>query len=172
MGLKPSTAEQTKFEYSLLVKIFNKGLSEDDKKGLFKRLKNIENKIKSEDKKESELIKNEEQSEVFKDEWTVTDEKPKEIVLLKDKLDHVFKNFGPNFNSNRKNFLIKLAKDKKKIDYNNLFFSIDDKSVIKDVDFLKEIVALYDLLICLLDNSMSIVSCTKTQTDFLQAITV
>ena len=68
MGLKPSTAEQTKFEYSLLVKIFNKGLSEDDKKGLFKRLKNIENKIKSEDKKESELIKNEEQSEVFKDE--------------------------------------------------------------------------------------------------------
>ena len=47
---------------------------EDKKEGLFKRLKNIENKIKSEDKKESELIKNEEQSEVHKDvESTVVD---------------------------------------------------------------------------------------------------
>ena len=31
-GLKPSTVEQTKFEYSPVGKIFNKGLSEDDKK--------------------------------------------------------------------------------------------------------------------------------------------
>ena len=45
LGLKPSTVEQTRFEYSPLGKFFNKGLSEDDKKeGLFKRLKNIENK--------------------------------------------------------------------------------------------------------------------------------
>ena len=44
LGLKPSTAKQAKFEYSPLRKIFNKGLSEDDKKeSLFKRLKNIEN---------------------------------------------------------------------------------------------------------------------------------
>ena len=32
LGLKPSNIEQTKFEYSPLGKIFNKGLSEDDKK--------------------------------------------------------------------------------------------------------------------------------------------
>ena len=45
LGLKPSTIEQTKFEYSLLGKIFNKRLSEDDKKeGLFKRLENIKDK--------------------------------------------------------------------------------------------------------------------------------
>ena len=45
LGLKPSTIEQTKFEYSPLGKIFNKGLSEDDKKeGLFKRLENIKYK--------------------------------------------------------------------------------------------------------------------------------
>ena len=31
---------------------------------------------------------------------------------------------------------------------------------------------MYDLLICLLDNSMRIISCTETQTDFLQAVTV
>ena len=44
MGLKPSTIEQAKFEYSPLGKIFNKGLDKDDQKeGLFKRLKNIEN---------------------------------------------------------------------------------------------------------------------------------
>ena len=45
LGLKPSTIEQARFEYSPLGKIFNKGLSEDDKKeGLFKRLKIIEDK--------------------------------------------------------------------------------------------------------------------------------
>ena len=45
LGLKPSTIEQTKFEYSPLGKIFNKGLSKDNQKdGLFKRLKNIEDK--------------------------------------------------------------------------------------------------------------------------------
>ena len=45
--LKPSTIEQTNFEYSPLGKIFNKGLSEEDKKeGVLKRLKNIEDKNK------------------------------------------------------------------------------------------------------------------------------
>ena len=39
-----STVEQAKFEYSPLGKIFNKGLNEDEKEGLFKRLKNIEDK--------------------------------------------------------------------------------------------------------------------------------
>ena len=45
LGLKPSTVEKAKFEYSPLGKIFNKGLSEEDKKeGLLKKLKNIEDK--------------------------------------------------------------------------------------------------------------------------------
>ena len=44
LGLKPSTIEQAKFQYSPLGKIFNKGLhGKDRKEGLFKRLKNIEN---------------------------------------------------------------------------------------------------------------------------------
>ena len=43
LGLKPSSTEQAKFEYFPLGKIFNKGLDKDDQKeGLFKRLKNIE----------------------------------------------------------------------------------------------------------------------------------
>ena len=45
LGLKPNTIKKARFEYSPLGKIFNKGLSEDDNmEGLFKRLKNIEDK--------------------------------------------------------------------------------------------------------------------------------
>ena len=45
LDLKPSTVAQAKFEYSPLGKIFNKGLSEEDKKeGLLKKLKNVEDK--------------------------------------------------------------------------------------------------------------------------------
>ena len=55
LGLKPNIIEQARFEYSLLGKIFNKGLDKDDKKeGLFKRLENIKDK-------------NEEQLQVIKD---------------------------------------------------------------------------------------------------------
>ena len=55
LGLRPSTVEQAKFEYSPLGKSFNKGLDKDDKKeGLFKRLNNIKDK-------------NEEQLQVTKD---------------------------------------------------------------------------------------------------------
>ena len=66
LDLKPSTVEQAKFEYSPLGKIFNKGLSEDDKKeGILKRRKNIEGKneeqlkvIGDQGKKQLEEIKN------------------------------------------------------------------------------------------------------------------
>ena len=46
LGLKPSTVEQAKFQYSPLGKVFTKGLKEDDKEEeFFKRLKNIKGKI-------------------------------------------------------------------------------------------------------------------------------
>ena len=55
LGLKPSTIERTKFEYSPLGKIFDKELDKDDKKeGLSKRLENIK-------------YKNEEQLQAIKD---------------------------------------------------------------------------------------------------------
>ena len=46
LGYKPSVVEQAKFENSPLGKVFNEGLEKDEvkKKGLSKRLKNIENK--------------------------------------------------------------------------------------------------------------------------------
>ena len=47
LGYKPGVIERAKFEYSPLGKIFIKGLFGKDKKdGLFKRLKNIEDKNK------------------------------------------------------------------------------------------------------------------------------
>ena len=110
------------------------------------------------------------QSEVLKDKSTVVGEKPQNIVLLKGKLDFIFKNVGSNFNSTGKDFLTKLAKDEKKIDYNNLLFEINDKSVVKSANFLKEIGILYDLLIYLLDNSMRITTSAQTQLDFFKSI--
>ena len=45
LGYKPSVVEQALFEYYQLDKIFNKVMDRDDQKeGLFKRLKNIEGK--------------------------------------------------------------------------------------------------------------------------------
>ena len=74
LGLKPSTVEQAKFEYFPLGKIFNKGLSEDDKKeGLFKRLENIKDKteeqlqaIKDPGEKQLKELKNIDKSKTLK----------------------------------------------------------------------------------------------------------
>ena len=75
MKIKPSTVEQAKFEYSPFGKVFTRGLEqeEDKKEGLLKRLKNIEGKIKGDNKQEAESIKHEEQSEAIKDESTMAD---------------------------------------------------------------------------------------------------
>ena len=170
LGLKLNAVEQARFEYSSLGKIFNRGLDkEEDKKGFLKRLKNIEGKIKGENKKDSEPIKNEEQSEVLKDQSTMVDKKPKKIVLLKDRLDKIFKNFGSNFNSTGKNVLIKLAKDEKQIDYNDLFFEMDDP-VIKNFDFLNKVGTLYDLLINLLNENEFLFGSSGMQVDLAKII--
>ena len=54
LGYRPSVLEQTRFDYSLLGKVVNKGLDDknDKKEGLLKRLKNIERnqKVNNNDK--------------------------------------------------------------------------------------------------------------------------
>ena len=60
----------------------------------------------------------------------------------------------------------------KKIDYNNLFFETDDKSVVKSVDFLEEFGTLYDLLIYLFDNAERIIISSEDQRNFLKTISV
>ena len=71
LGLKPNTIEQARFEYSPLGKIFNKGLSEDDKKeGLFKRLENINEGqlqvIKDQGEKKLKELKNIDRNKMLK----------------------------------------------------------------------------------------------------------
>ena len=74
LDLKPSTVEQAKSEYSPLGKIFNKGLSENDKKeGLLKKLKNIEDKneqqlkaIADQGEKQLEQLKNIDKNKTLK----------------------------------------------------------------------------------------------------------
>ena len=67
----PNVTEQTKFDYSPLSRIFNKGLDKDDQKeGLLKRLKYIEGK-------------NEEQLKTIKDQET------KLTHLVSTKLKHL-----------------------------------------------------------------------------------
>ena len=39
LGYKPGVVEQAKFEYTLLVKVFNKGLEKEDKKRTFQETK-------------------------------------------------------------------------------------------------------------------------------------
>ena len=116
MDLKPSIVEQAKFEHSPLCKIFNRALDKNDQKEkLFKRVENTADKIKSKNKTETEPIENGEQSEVLKDESTMANKKPKKIVLLKDQLDFIFKNFGSSFNSTGKTFLAKFVKFEKRL---------------------------------------------------------
>ena len=89
-----------------------------------------------------------------------------------NKLDFIFKTFGSNFNSAWKKILINLAKDEKKIDYNNWFSEINDELISKDIDFLEGIGTLYDLLIYLLGDSMRILTSAEDQIKFFKTITV
>ena len=53
-----------------------------------------------------------------------------------------------------------------------MFFNKDNKSVVKNVNFLGEIGTLYDLLIDLLGNAMRIINSTQTQLDFFNAMQI
>ena len=128
-----------------------------------KRLKNIEGKneeqldgIKYQGERQSNMV-NEKRKE------------PRKIALLKDRLDYIFTNFSSNFNSTEKNFLKKLAKDEENIDYNNLFFEIDDL-VIRSYDFLKNVGTLYDLLINLLYENETILNSSTMQLDLTKIV--
>ena len=78
LNYKPSTADQAKFDYSPLSKFFNKGLKEEDKKGLLNRLKNVKNKNKEQLKIiENKIMKS--QIDLFNKDLT-----PKAIALIKD----------------------------------------------------------------------------------------
>ena len=45
--------------------------------------------------------------------WLIKSQK--KLLLLNNELDYIFKNFGSNFSSTGKKFLIKVAKDEKRL---------------------------------------------------------
>ena len=102
LDLKPSTVAQTKFEYSPLGKIFNKGLSEDDKKeGLFKRLENIKDKneeelqaIKDQGEKQLKEIKNIDKNKTLKaiDEISKKNDEANKLLFEFKKIDEILDN--------------------------------------------------------------------------------
>ena len=97
LGYKPSVIEQVKFDYSALGKVFNKGLDKDDQKeGLFKRLKIIERNIKGETEKQSKAIKNEKQPTKLKELNLIEISKPLWIKLSIENFNSLIKDVIEN----------------------------------------------------------------------------
>ena len=120
LGLKPSTIEQAKFEYSPLGKIFNKGLDKDDKKeGLFKRLKNIENAQKN-------LIRDDDNESIYytpRSEFDDKDDKDKKQQTnnIDTKPPNIF-NYLKSLSQEAKDLMDEIEGANDDIDYNKLLF--------------------------------------------------
>ena len=128
LDLKPNNVEQAKFEYSLLGKIFNKGLDKEDKKeGLFKRLKNIETNQKSNNNDKSELSDARSESSFY---TSSSDDEPQTFFeYLKNNTDELFLSCSSIFNSDLKEFFKDIASEEEKyIDYKLLLKQISTPS--------------------------------------------
>ena len=102
LGYKSDVIQKAKFEYSVLGKVFNKGLDESDKKeGLLQRLKNI--KYKSEE--QLKMIKNKKDNQI---------DIKLETYILDGKLSQ-----------ETKNMITKLSNQEKIINYKKLSFKKD-----------------------------------------------
>ena len=142
LGPKPSTVEQAKFKYSPLGKVFTKGLDKhDQKEGLLKRPKNIEDK-------------NEEQLKAIEDQKTrIINKTNSETNKTKNLLVY---NFKHSFYKCRLSEFIKISSIDSK--FNKIEACYDDFIALKYVDaepenikhklvVLNEISKLYDDLI-------------------------
>ena len=99
LGLKPSTVQQGKFEYSPLGEIFNKGLDKDDQnEGLFKRLENIKDKneeqlqaIKDQGEKQLKKLKNIDKNKTLKaiDEISKKNDEANKLLPKFKKIDRI-----------------------------------------------------------------------------------
>ena len=119
LGLKPSTVEQAKFEYSPLGKIFNKGLDKDDQKeGLFKRLENIKDN-------------NEEHLKLLKDQL---EKQPSTIKVKNPNFNNVF--FKNLLDDKSMKVFDEIRKQNEIIDIYNLILLAHLKSMILKLEIL------------------------------------
>ena len=81
--------------------------------------------------------------------------KSEKIVLLSDSLNNILMVYDMNLSIKRKNILRKLADDEKNINYKNLFFKSGNPAI-DNYDFLKRFGTLYDILIDLLNEKISL----------------
>ena len=124
MGLKSSTIEQTKFEFSPFGKIFDKRLDENDQKwGLFKRLENIQDKneeqlqaINDQGEKQLKELKNIDTSRTLKAIGKITKKNDEANKLLSEfkKIDETLDNAE----------LVCTKTDGTKYDFNRFFFPL------------------------------------------------
>ena len=162
LGLKPSTVEQAKFEYSPLGKIFNKGLKEEDKKeGLLKRLKNIEGK----NKEQLKAIKDqgEKQLDAIKKNNQLKDHGTKNVVLLKNGLKELIESYPSTFNTFVRNEVRELAAKEENIDYKKISQEIFSYGF----NFLEKCGTPYRFLKNLIANKISINTVNDDQRDFV-----
>ena len=122
LGSKPNTIEQARFEYSPLGKIFNKGLSEDDKnEGFFKRLKNIENAQKN-------LIRDDDNESIYytsTSEFDDKDDTDKQTNNIDTKPPNIF-HYLKSLNQ-KANYLMDEIEDDNDTDKNKLAFIGSDR---------------------------------------------
>ena len=117
LGLRPNTIEQVKFEYSPFGKIFNKGLDKDDQKeGLFKRLKNIENAQKN-------LIRDSDNESICYTPRSEFDDKDKkQQTNNRDTKPWDVFNYLKNLSQEANDFMDEIKDDDDDIDKNNILF--------------------------------------------------
>ena len=136
LGYKPDATQKANLEYCPLGKTFNKGLDESDKKGLFKRLKNIEGK----NEQQLDPTKDGQQLQTIKDEHLKL---VNQINYKKNKLKRLRYVINKKDKEEVKHFekLVKL--EKATINYNNLHYQSGNKN--KDAFDFEEVGTIADL---------------------------
>ena len=170
LGLKPSTVQQAKFEYSLLGNIFTKRLKEKDKKEwLLKKLKNIEinqNSNNNNDDDKSNLSSA--RSELNTKTLINNDETQTSCKYLKDTTEEFFGGFPNIFDSSLKEFFDYIASEEKEnIDYNSVSKEILTPSR-NTINFLQEYGYLYNFWFHLLFDRINLDDLKSQQIKFLK----
>ena len=152
LGVKPSTVEQAKFQYSPLGKTFNKWLDQDDQKeGLFKRLENIKDEneeqlqaIKGQGEKQLKELKNNDKSKTLKaiSEISKKNNEANKLLYEFEKIDKTLDNAelictktdGTNYNFNIFALPLKLIEN-----IHNYKITLDE--AIKDQEKLEKLIS-------------------------------
>ena len=154
--------QQTKFDYSLFGKVFNKGLDDkDDKKeGLLKRLKNIEKNQNVNKNDKNKKTNNESELSIYSSDVVhmggidiLGSKDETQTSYLKDDLEVFFLGYTGIFDSDLKKCFENIASEEKiiYIDYELLSREITTPSK-KTVSFLQKHGNLYDFLTNVLKN--------------------